>query len=102
MFFCLSVESKVLGTFITEWNEGAAICKKLLSTEESAHKYAERLAVLAVALGFDGWLVYATQQSKSSAHTHIHHITYKDAKFLGQGKMKLRECLILFWRKNSS
>ncbi|KAL1104682.1 hypothetical protein V6Z11_D04G082200 [Gossypium hirsutum] len=48
---------KVLGTFITEWDEGAAICKKLLSTKESAHKYAERLAELAVALGFDGWLL---------------------------------------------
>ncbi|XP_039047337.1 cytosolic endo-beta-N-acetylglucosaminidase 1-like isoform X1 [Hibiscus syriacus] len=48
---------KVLGTFITEWDEGKAICKELLSTEESAHKYAERLAELAVALGFDGWLL---------------------------------------------
>ncbi|KAG8501382.1 hypothetical protein CXB51_003466 [Gossypium anomalum] len=48
---------KVLGTFITEWDEGAAICKKLLSTKEAAHKYAERLAELAVALGFDGWLL---------------------------------------------
>ncbi|XVF24182.1 hypothetical protein REPUB_Repub13aG0105400 [Reevesia pubescens] len=48
---------KVLGTFITEWDEGKAICEKLLSTKESAHKYAERLAELAVALGFDGWLL---------------------------------------------
>ncbi|GMI79933.1 Endo-beta-N-acetyglucosaminidase 85B [Hibiscus trionum] len=48
---------KVLGTFITEWDEGKAICKELLSTKESAHKYAERLAELAVALGFDGWLL---------------------------------------------
>ncbi|XVE69478.1 hypothetical protein DITRI_Ditri09bG0155400 [Diplodiscus trichospermus] len=48
---------KVLGTFITEWDEGKAICKKLLSTKESAHKYAERLVELAVALGFDGWLL---------------------------------------------
>ena len=56
----MAVKSKVLGTFITEWDEGAAICNKLLSTKESAHKYAERLAELAVGLGFDGWLVYAT------------------------------------------
>ncbi|XVF84068.1 hypothetical protein PTKIN_Ptkin16aG0545000 [Pterospermum kingtungense] len=48
---------KVLGTFITEWDEGKAICKKLLLTKESAHTYAERLAELAVALGFDGWLI---------------------------------------------
>ncbi|OMO50045.1 hypothetical protein CCACVL1_30680 [Corchorus capsularis] len=48
---------KVLGTFITEWDEGRAICNKLLATKESAHKYAEILAKLAVALGFDGWLL---------------------------------------------
>ncbi|XVF24179.1 hypothetical protein REPUB_Repub13aG0105100 [Reevesia pubescens] len=49
---------KVLGTFITEdWAGGEAICEKLLSTKESAHKYAERLVDLAVALGFDGWLL---------------------------------------------
>uniref|UniRef100_A0A7N2MFH3 mannosyl-glycoprotein endo-beta-N-acetylglucosaminidase n=1 Tax=Quercus lobata TaxID=97700 RepID=A0A7N2MFH3_QUELO len=48
---------KVLGTFITEWDEGRVACNELLSTKESAHMYAERLAELAVALGFDGWLI---------------------------------------------
>lgn len=48
---------KVLGTFITEWDEGRVICNALLSTKESAQIYAERLAELAVALGFDGWLI---------------------------------------------
>ncbi|KAK8552901.1 hypothetical protein V6N13_055679 [Hibiscus sabdariffa] len=48
---------KVLGTFITEGSDGYAICQEMLSTTESAHKYAERLAELAVALGFDGWLL---------------------------------------------
>ncbi|KAK8978375.1 hypothetical protein V6N11_028378 [Hibiscus sabdariffa] len=48
---------KVLGTFSTEGDEGTTVCNKLLSTKESAHKYAERLAELAVALGFDGWLL---------------------------------------------
>lgn len=48
---------KVLGTFLTEWDEGRAICNTLLSSEESSHMYAERLAELAVALGFDGWLI---------------------------------------------
>jgi mannosyl-glycoprotein endo-beta-N-acetylglucosaminidase len=52
------MQSKVLGTFITEWDEGRVISDKLLSTKESAHMYAERLTELAVALGFDGWLVY--------------------------------------------
>ncbi|XP_059456645.1 cytosolic endo-beta-N-acetylglucosaminidase 1 [Corylus avellana] len=48
---------KVLGTFITEWDEGRVISNKLLSTKESARMYAERLRDLAVALGFDGWLI---------------------------------------------
>lgn len=48
---------KVLGTFITEWDEGRDICDELLATKESAQRYADRLAELAVALGFDGWLV---------------------------------------------
>ncbi|CAK7325921.1 unnamed protein product [Dovyalis caffra] len=48
---------KVLGTFITEWDEGKLICNKLLATKESAWMYAERLTELAVNLGFDGWLI---------------------------------------------
>ncbi|XP_020237238.1 cytosolic endo-beta-N-acetylglucosaminidase 1 [Cajanus cajan] len=48
---------KVLGTFITEWDEGRAACDTLLSTKETAQMYAERLAELAAALGFDGWLI---------------------------------------------
>ncbi|XP_059669303.1 cytosolic endo-beta-N-acetylglucosaminidase 1-like [Cornus florida] len=48
---------KVLGTFIVEWDEGRVIADKLLSTKESAQMYAERLTELAVALGFDGWLL---------------------------------------------
>jgi len=47
----------VLGTFITEWDEGRTACDTLLSTKETAHMYAERLAELAADLGFDGWLV---------------------------------------------
>lgn len=61
MFLILSsyvmVWNKVLGTFITEWDEGKVITRKLLETKESAHMYAERLSELAVSLGFDGWLV---------------------------------------------
>ncbi|CAI9091776.1 OLC1v1026887C1 [Oldenlandia corymbosa var. corymbosa] len=48
---------KVLGTFIFEWDEGRIMANKLLATKESAHMYAERLSELAVALGFDGWLL---------------------------------------------
>lgn len=47
----------MLGTFIAEWDAGREMCTKLLATKETAQMYAERLAELAVALGFDGWLV---------------------------------------------
>ncbi|MQM01842.1 hypothetical protein Taro_034600 [Colocasia esculenta] len=47
---------RVLGTFITEWDKGKDICKTLLASNEFARLYAERLAELAAALGFDGWL----------------------------------------------
>ncbi|KAI6670183.1 hypothetical protein NL676_005068 [Syzygium grande] len=48
---------RVLGTFIAEWEEGRLTCNKLLSTKDSARIYAERLAELAAAMGFDGWLI---------------------------------------------
>ncbi|WZY73954.1 hypothetical protein YC2023_006194 [Brassica napus] len=48
---------KVLGTFITEWDEGKATCSEMLATKDSAQMYAERLAELAASLGFDGWLI---------------------------------------------
>ncbi|KAJ4885819.1 Cytosolic endo-beta-N-acetylglucosaminidase 2 [Raphanus sativus] len=48
---------KVLGTFITEWDEGKATCREMLATKESAQMYAERLAELSTSLGFDGWLI---------------------------------------------
>ncbi|KAL0359139.1 UNVERIFIED_CONTAM: Cytosolic endo-beta-N-acetylglucosaminidase 1 [Sesamum angustifolium] len=47
---------KVLGTLIMEWDGGRKEADKLLSTKTSAQMYAELLAELAVALGFDGWL----------------------------------------------
>ena len=58
LFLCVYGNvKKVLGTFITEWDEGKATCNEMLATKESAQMYAERLAELATSLGFDGWLV---------------------------------------------
>ncbi|KAL2317092.1 hypothetical protein Fmac_030968 [Flemingia macrophylla] len=48
---------KVLGTFITEGDDGRAVCDQLLSTKDSAQLYAKLLAELAAILGFDGWLL---------------------------------------------
>ncbi|KAG4925007.1 hypothetical protein JHK87_050547 [Glycine soja] len=47
---------KVLGTFITKWDEGKVVCDTLFSTKETTHMYAECLVELVVDLGFDGWL----------------------------------------------
>ncbi|KAI3519722.1 hypothetical protein L1887_08937 [Cichorium endivia] len=48
---------KVLGTFIVEWGEGSLIANEFLASNTVADMYAERLSELAVALGFDGWLI---------------------------------------------
>lgn len=40
-----------------EWDEGKKRADELLASKDSVHKYADRLTELAVALGFDGWLV---------------------------------------------
>ncbi|XP_076954676.1 cytosolic endo-beta-N-acetylglucosaminidase 1-like [Bidens hawaiensis] len=48
---------KVLGTFIVEWDDGRVIAEQLLATPAVARMYAKRLAELAEALGFDGWLI---------------------------------------------
>ncbi|KAI4306494.1 hypothetical protein L6164_029768 [Bauhinia variegata] len=70
---------KVLGTFITEWEEGKVISEALLATKESGQMYAERLAELAVALGFDGWLlnmeVTLDQGRISNLKEFVNHLT---------------------------
>ncbi|XP_024526195.1 cytosolic endo-beta-N-acetylglucosaminidase 1 [Selaginella moellendorffii] len=48
---------QVLGTFITEWDQGAQTCKLLLESKDSARMYASRLAKVAREFGFDGWLL---------------------------------------------
>ena len=46
-----------MGTFITEWDHGTAICEQLLVSEESAADAACQLALIAAHYGFEGWLV---------------------------------------------
>ncbi|XP_072225317.1 cytosolic endo-beta-N-acetylglucosaminidase [Leuresthes tenuis] len=47
----------VLGTFITEWTEGAAICEAFLKDEESYRVVADKLVQISLCHGFDGWLI---------------------------------------------
>ncbi|XP_042360147.1 cytosolic endo-beta-N-acetylglucosaminidase isoform X2 [Plectropomus leopardus] len=47
----------VLGTFITEWTDGAAACKAFLQEEESYRAVADKLVQISHCYGFDGWLI---------------------------------------------
>ncbi|CBN78701.1 Mannosyl-glycoprotein endo-beta-N-acetylglucosaminidase, family GH85 [Ectocarpus siliculosus] len=49
--------TRVLGTFITEWDKGYDVCEELLRSEETADRAAAKLTQIAVDHGFDGWLV---------------------------------------------
>ncbi|XP_035827207.1 uncharacterized protein LOC101863364 isoform X2 [Aplysia californica] len=47
----------VLGTVITEWDDGAKICQELLSSKSSIDKFTTKLAEIADFYNFDGWLI---------------------------------------------
>ncbi|XP_044037965.1 cytosolic endo-beta-N-acetylglucosaminidase isoform X2 [Siniperca chuatsi] len=47
----------VLGTFITEWTDGAAMCEAFLKDEESYRAVADKLVKISHCYGFDGWLI---------------------------------------------
>ncbi|EDO36828.1 predicted protein, partial [Nematostella vectensis] len=47
----------VLGTIITEWDDGAARCCEFLENEHSVHALADQLVKMADYYNFDGWLV---------------------------------------------
>ncbi|XP_042247664.1 cytosolic endo-beta-N-acetylglucosaminidase isoform X1 [Thunnus maccoyii] len=47
----------VLGTFITEWTDGAVACEAFLKDEESYRAVADKLVQISHCYGFDGWLI---------------------------------------------
>ncbi|KAF1792915.1 Cytosolic endo-beta-N-acetylglucosaminidase [Phytophthora cactorum] len=49
--------TRVLGTFLTEGDEGTELCKELFQNADSAETFASKLAAIARHGGFDGWLV---------------------------------------------
>ncbi|XP_038877781.1 LOW QUALITY PROTEIN: cytosolic endo-beta-N-acetylglucosaminidase 1-like [Benincasa hispida] len=61
---------KVLGTFIVEGG-GEHVRDTLLSSKDSAKMYAECLAELAIALGFDGWLMNMEISMNHQQVTHM-------------------------------
>ncbi|ETL79433.1 hypothetical protein L917_19939 [Phytophthora nicotianae] len=49
--------TRVLGTFLTEGDEGTELCKELFQDAQSAEMFASKLAAIAWHGGFDGWLI---------------------------------------------
>ncbi|XP_056871679.1 cytosolic endo-beta-N-acetylglucosaminidase isoform X3 [Takifugu flavidus] len=47
----------VLGTFITEWEDGSVACETFLKDEESYRAVADKLVQICYFYGFDGWLI---------------------------------------------
>ncbi|XP_062513553.1 cytosolic endo-beta-N-acetylglucosaminidase-like isoform X2 [Corticium candelabrum] len=47
----------VLGTFITEWDDGAVRCQKLLESEATYRRVADQLVAIALYYKLEGWLV---------------------------------------------
>ena len=47
----------VLGTFITEWHDGAARCAEIFKDQFSYKQVADQLVSIAMYYGFDGWLM---------------------------------------------
>lgn len=48
---------KCYGTFITEWDEGKVRCHKVIESEESFKKAADKLVEITKYFQFDGWLI---------------------------------------------
>jgi endo-beta-N-acetylglucosaminidase D len=46
-----------LGTFITEWEEGAEACAAFLASDATAEHAARQLAAIAAFFNFDGWVI---------------------------------------------
>ncbi|XP_032994924.1 cytosolic endo-beta-N-acetylglucosaminidase isoform X1 [Lacerta agilis] len=71
----------MLGTFITEWGDGAKMCESFLASEEAYHAVANQLAAIAQFYRFDGWLVNIENSlSVSAARNMPHFLRYLTAQ----------------------
>ncbi|XP_052263181.1 cytosolic endo-beta-N-acetylglucosaminidase-like isoform X2 [Dreissena polymorpha] len=57
---------KILGTVITEWDDGKARCAKILESEASYKQFADQLVKIAEYYRFDGWLINIENAIESS------------------------------------
>uniref|UniRef100_A0A0B7AGW3 Cytosolic endo-beta-N-acetylglucosaminidase n=1 Tax=Arion vulgaris TaxID=1028688 RepID=A0A0B7AGW3_9EUPU len=81
----------VLGTVITEWEDGADICKELLKSEETTDHFTTKLAHLALFHGFDGWLINIENKVESDQVSQlqkfVRQLTVKCHHLLGVSKV---------------
>lgn len=63
----------MLGTVITEWDEGAALCEQLFGTPEASEKAAGQLTSIAAHHGFDGWLLNIENKLSDAAIPNLLH-----------------------------
>ena len=64
---------RVLSTLITEWEAGAAHCRRLFGTPASAEAAAQQLAAIASHHGFEGWIINIENEVEPGHIPHLLH-----------------------------
>lgn len=77
-----------MGTFITEWDKGAALCEQLFATPEASETAAGQLSRVAAHHGFDGWLLNIENKLSDTAIPNLLHFIRCASEWLPPG-MKL-------------
>lgn len=77
---------KILGTFITEWDDGFATCKEFLSSESSLQALADKMVTMTTFYKFDGWLINIENKIEEQKVSNL-------CKFVEYLTLKLHEAL---------
>lgn len=67
-YFLKVIQFSYIGTFITEWDDGAKICEEFLKNEESVCRLSMQLVHIAIHCKFDGWLINIENRLKVRIH----------------------------------
>ncbi|XP_042913021.2 cytosolic endo-beta-N-acetylglucosaminidase [Parasteatoda tepidariorum] len=62
---------KILGTFITEWDDGIKVCEALLENEDAVEQLSAQLVKIANYFNFDGWLINIENKLQSCQISHL-------------------------------
>ena len=83
---------QVLGTLITEWDDGRRKCEQFLQTEQTAKQAARQLAAIAAYFGFDGWLLNFENELDTSFMPNLL-LFIRCALLLPSDPLRMRMCL---------